>query len=77
MQVNLTYFKQTGKYYSEGSYQTDKTSLLDIWDEIKEKIRTKTLPCLVEGHSDFIVLVHIPDHEMDHPVLFNIGNKGD
>lgn len=72
MKVKLTYFKQSGKYYSDGSFDTDKASWPEIFDEVKRLIDQKTLPGLVRGHSDFIVLMDVPDHPHNHPALLNI-----
>ena len=55
MLVRLTYFKQSGKYYSEGQYITKKKKLFEIWDEIVLLMQVGELPGLMKGHSDFIV----------------------
>lgn len=69
MKVLLTYFKPTGKYYSEGDYETSKTDLWKIWNEIKEMVLKGQLPGLVEGAREFIVSVNVPDHPHNHPHL--------
>ena len=69
MLVKLTYFKDTGKYYTSGEYETVQSDLGDIWDEVRAMGRTKTLPGLCQGHSDFIVSVVVPDHPHQHPRL--------
>jgi hypothetical protein len=70
MQVNLTYFKQSGKYYSCGHYHTtDSESLLDIWCEVENRRNDGVLPGLVNGHSEFMVLIDVPDHPHNHPHL--------
>lgn len=61
MTVKLTYFKQTGKYYSEGAYESLNQYAFEVFNEVKEMLATKRLPDLVEGHSDFIVLVEPED----------------
>jgi hypothetical protein len=61
-QVKLTYFKPSGKYYSEGEYRTEKSELLDIWDEVKQMRDEARLPGLCRGHSPFIVSVDVPGH---------------
>lgn len=55
--VTLAYFRRTGKWYGEGSYVSAKRSWHAIIDEVDEKLRAKTLPGLLEGHSSFIVLI--------------------
>ena len=69
MIVKLTYFKLSGKYYSEGSYPTDKKQLFEIWDEVKKLQEEKYLPGLLPGHSEFHVLIDVPEHPHRHPHL--------
>jgi len=71
-EVELTYFKQSGKYYTSDSYISEKSSLLDIWEEVREMIRNKNLPGLIEGADEFIVLINVPYHTHNYPHLFNI-----
>lgn len=72
MIVVLTYFKNTGKMYTEGRYSTDKDDLNQIWDEVRSMIRAKTLPGLEKGSWDFMILVQVPDHPHNHPRIVNI-----
>lgn len=67
--VHLTYFKPTGKYYSEASVMSAGPELFDIWDDVRTWMRTQCLPGLMAGHSEFIVLVEVPDHPNAHPHL--------
>lgn len=69
MKVNLTYFKDTGKYYSEGSYETEKEHLFSIFQEVQQKVQDRILPGLVRGCSEFIVGIDVPDHPNNHPRL--------
>lgn len=73
MIVKLTYFKLSGKYYSEGHYVTHKEHLFEIWDEVRGMQRTKNLPGLMHGHSEFVVLVNVPEHRHRHPYLILVG----
>lgn len=66
--VNLTYFKDIGKYYSEGAYISKCVTLQDIWDEVREKRKTNTLPG-INSERRFITLVQVPDHPYAHPRL--------
>ncbi len=68
MKVQLTYFKDTGKYYAEGEYETEKKSLYEIWDEVREMFKQGNCPGLV-GPSGFHVLVNVAGHEHEHPRL--------
>jgi len=73
MLVKLTYFKPSGKYYSEVSYVSKKDSLGDIWDEVKQRRTAKLLWGLVSGHSEFHVLIDVPNHPHRHPRLILVG----
>jgi len=74
--VKLTYFKEGGKYYSEGEYETQIEPLYEIFDEVREMHRRRQLPGLMVGHSDFTTLIEVPDHPNDHPRLIRtIGGE--
>jgi hypothetical protein len=73
--VKLDYFKRSGKWYSDGEYETEKSELFEIWEEVGEMAEKKRLPGLMEGHSDFVVLVSVPDHPHDHPHLVIEGDN--
>lgn len=66
--VELTYFKQSGKYYSSGDYLSEKKDLWEIWDEVRQMVKDKQLPGLIGG-QEFYILVSVPTHEHDHPRL--------
>lgn len=72
MLVKLTYFLESGKYYSEAEYEIESLPLHIIWQNVIEKMNGKRLPGLREGHSDFIVLVDVPEHQHRHPILLGI-----
>lgn len=67
--VKLTYFKQSGKYYSEGEYYSKEEDMWRIFDEVRRLLQNKVLPGLIEGHSNFIVYVEVPDHRHNYPTL--------
>jgi hypothetical protein len=68
--VRLTYFKGTGKYYTEGSYLSRIPLMEGVWDEVRMLKRELRLPGLVEGAGDdFYILVEIPNHPHNHPRL--------
>lgn len=82
MLVKLCYFKPSGKYYSEGEYETAITAvdlvhpdgahappIHLIFSEVHELKTKQMLPGLIEGHSDFAVLIDVPDHPHRHPHL--------
>ncbi len=69
MKVQLTYFKDTGKYYAEGEYETKEASLLEIYHEIRKMLYRGKRPGLLAGHDGFHVLVNVAGHEHEHPRL--------
>ncbi len=69
--VELIYFKDTGKYYSSGEYETQIEPLYEIWGEVREMQRIGKLPGLVEGCVEFTILVNVPGHPHDHPRLIH------
>ena len=69
MKVILQYFKPSGKWYSEGEYESSQTDLWMIWAEVEEfQVRGK-LPGLVNGAREFIISVDVPEHPHRHPHL--------
>jgi hypothetical protein len=69
MRVQLTYFKDSGKYYSEGEYKTEKESLHEIWAEAEEMFNQGRRPGLGKGHDGFHVLINVAGHKHEHPRL--------
>lgn len=45
--VKLTYFKPSGKYYSEGEYNSAYTYAFDIYQEVRQLNKIANLPGLV------------------------------
>lgn len=68
MLVELIYYKRNGKYYCKGDYHTQKSNLLDIWNEVRELQQTKA-PGLEGDAKEFIISVMVPDHPFRHPHL--------
>lgn len=82
MIVKLRYFKPSGKWYADGEYETrvepvelpwpkltKAPPLYQIWEEVEQLKDRQLLPGLREGHSDFTVLIDVPDHPHRHPHL--------
>ncbi len=63
--VHLTYFKESGKAYTEGKYRSTQWDLQHIWDEVKKMLDNRELPGLIKGHDAFQVLVHVPLHPLN------------
>lgn len=56
MRIVLTYFKQSGKYYSEGSYRTTKRFHGEVVAEVFAMLSRGELPGLRDG-ARFTVLI--------------------
>jgi len=69
VKVKLTYFKDNGKYYTEGEYNTKLHALDDIWKEVRVMKKSGRQAGLVDGCTEFIVLVDVPRHPHRHPKL--------
>jgi hypothetical protein len=67
--VYLSYFRESGKWYSDGEYQTEKEYLFEIWEEIKEMRERGECPGLVGCESNWYTLVNVPRHPHRHPHL--------
>ncbi len=67
--VELTYFKQSGKYYSTASYTSQEEKLFKIFEEVREMKRIGKLPGLVSGCTEFLVLINVSNHPHNHPRL--------
>lgn len=81
MKVKLTYFKESGKYYSGGALEVpddlphdigglkagEVTPMFEIWDVVRHLLITRSLPGLVPKHSPYQVLVEVPEHPHNCP----------
>lgn len=78
MKVKITYFKPSGKYYSEGYYDTDKTFFHAIVDEVYCKFSEGDNPGLVPFAvcvSQFISLVQIQDDKIGVPFIIPANDE--
>lgn len=79
MRVHLNYFKPNGKHYASGEYDTAVPAvelswppgvhappLYRIFEEVAELKVARKLPGLREGHSEFAVLIDVPEHPHRH-----------
>lgn len=69
VKIKLDYFKESGKYYSSGEYESNHLMMYDVYDEVREMAKTGHLPGLVEGCTEFTVLVTVPNHPCGVPQL--------
>lgn len=72
MHVKLTYFKQNGKYYSEGEHESPYKYFHQAVAEIKCMLDAGKRPGLIDGH-DFHVLVMVYTEDGPLPFLFTRG----
>lgn len=69
IKVKLTYFKRSGKYYTEGEYETEHQWLHDIADEIRKMRIEGNLPGINGAGSEFIIHVDMGDAPNAVPAL--------
>lgn len=73
--VKVTLFKGPGKYYTEGTYWTSHADLHDIWTEVRSMVIAGQLPGIHShpasdgGHTRWNVLINVPGHPHEHPLL--------
>lgn len=65
--VELTYFKESGKYYTSGYYTTEKKEMFEIFEEVRALQKVQILPGLVEKHGPYYVSIDVPDHLFNYP----------
>ena len=69
-EVELTYFKKNGKYYSSGNFSVDSNlHLYDVWELVFKMKAEGKLPGLVDGCVEFHILITRPGHDLDVPHL--------
>ena len=64
--VQLTYFKSTGKYYTQGKYHTEQDNMLEVIEEVKILKKFNDLPGIT--CNDMIILVEV-DSDFAYPQL--------
>lgn len=70
--VVLTYFKPSGKYYSEGTYVTKQSTEADVNQEVRTLLQEGTLPDLAPGcGKDFTILVDYGRGLLSVPALIH------
>jgi hypothetical protein len=72
--VKLSYFKPHGKWYTDAemdfTYDSDEPPpLFKVWDTVILLRDLRMLPGLVKGHSQYLILVCVPDHPHGHPTI--------
>lgn len=72
IKVKLTYFKPSGKYYSEGEYETPFKTFHQIIDQVRASLFAGSNPGLVDYavvRDRFYTLVEIQDDKLGVPAL--------
>jgi hypothetical protein len=67
--VKITYFKKSGKYYTDGEYTTQMLQMYEIWEELQQMFDNGKRPGLVDGVLEFYAVVEVPNHPHNHPHL--------
>lgn len=67
--INLTYFKASGKYYTDGSYETDKEWMSDVFEEVKAMSQH---PGLQGRWTEGFIHVTSPDHPNSFPGIIRV-----
>ena len=61
--VQLSYFRQTGKFLAMAETMIAHDAVIDIWEEIDDMRRLGRLPGLRPGAGrDLFIIVDVPDH---------------
>jgi len=73
--VKLIYFKESGKYYSSGSYETNCEHMFEIFAEVKDKVHNGELPGLMKGSKHYHVLIADSNHPQFYPGLIPLTKE--
>ena len=75
MQVNLTYFKPSGKYYSSGDFFVPLSiHLFEVFEMVRKMQFESKLPGI--NGNEWNVLIGVPDHPHNHPHLLLTLKEG-
>lgn len=66
-EIKLQYFKPNGKFYSDGSYKSDKVHMFEIEDEIRQLRANGKLPGITG--NVWIIYVNAKAHPQGYPLL--------
>lgn len=58
--AKLTYFKPSGKYYTEGYLETNREHDFEFWEDVKIMCKHGLLPHIQSGWWEGTVLVETP-----------------
>src|SRR4029077_5418505 len=67
-QVQLSYFRQTGKFLAAATMTTSREAIVEIWADVNDMRRLGRLPHLRPGTGrDLFIVVDVPDHPQRSP----------
>lgn len=67
--IKLTYFKPSGKWYTDGVFTSKLEYMYEIFDHVRDLRNTSKLPGLGSGSWDGYILVTSDDHPCAYPGL--------
>ena len=80
MKVKITYYKATGKWYSDEEFESklpEGSSLHHYWEELEQMFAHHKRPGLLDGENEFFVVIEVPGHEHAHPrMILPKGKSG-
>ena len=72
--MKVIYFKESGKYYSEGTYHVPVMSYYETIEYIKDQLRNNNWPGLKGWCDGFSILIMGTGHPNGYPVLIHSRN---
>lgn len=68
--IELMYFRSNGRFYTSGIYETNKESMKEVVEEVRDMHKNGNLPELTPGDgSEFIVVINTENHPNGYPAL--------
>lgn len=72
--VTLTYFKESGKFYSRGEYTSIVEHVHQVFHEVRLMRQEKRLPNITDGSEFTIHVDFLCDDTDGYPALINLEN---
>lgn len=70
-EIKVTWFKQSGKYYSDGSYFTERESMFDVFQDFEKMLEDGIRPGLVNSKkNEFFAVLDCSAHPYGFPAMF-------
>jgi len=68
--IKVLYFRPSGKFYAEGSYQTRMWNMFNVFDEFRDMLKRGERPGLCSGNSGFTAVLICDGHPNGYPAAF-------